>query len=145
MSQINLRDDPHRFVHYYHNQVGGTLPGFYGAPVMYGRGIGAVFSRLFRFVSPLVKSGFALAKPHLKRAAANIATDVLGKAMNKISGSKEGQEGSGIMVLSRRARTRPPGERAHNLQIRRALKRKKSNGRRKAKARNSVPSKDIFQ
>lgn len=144
MTRINLRDDPHRFVHYYHNQVGGG-DRFQGAAVQYGRGIGSIFSKLFRFVSPLVKSGFALAKPHLKRAATNIASDVIGKAMNKITGSKEGQEGSGIMVLSRRPRTRPPGERVRNLQIRRALKRKKSNGKRRAKARNSARSKDIFQ
>ena len=85
MVQINMRDDPHRFVNYYQNQVGGTLPGFYGAPVMYGRGIGSIFSKLFRFVAPLVKKGFAIAKPHLKTAATNIASDVIGGSSDRRS------------------------------------------------------------
>jgi len=147
ISQINLRDDPHRFVSYYQNQVGGALPGFYGAPVMYGRGIGSLFSRLFRFVSPLVKSGFAIVKPHLKKAATNIASDVIGKAMTKISGSHQGvnnQEGSGVMVLSRRARKRPPGQRVWRSQILASRKKKKSVGRSKARGRKSAASKDIF-
>lgn len=76
MTPPHLREDPHRFVAYYKDQVGGALPVFYGAPMMYGRDIGSVFAKLFRFVSPLVKKGFALAKPYLKTAAANIATDV---------------------------------------------------------------------
>lgn len=102
--------DPHRFVSYYENQAGGALPGFYGAPVMYGRGIGSIFSRSFRFVSPLVKKGFAIAKPHLKTAAKNIASQAVSHAMSRIAG--DSQEGSGgIMVLARRPRKRPPGDR----------------------------------
>ena len=141
-----MRDDPHRFVNYYQNQVGGTLPGFYGTPVMYGRGIGSIFSKLFRFVTPLVKKGFAIAKPHLKTAATNIASDVIGKAMRRISGPAEmgGQEGSGIMVLSRRPRKRPPGERVRGSQIQRVHKRKKSVGRIKPKGKKSARSRDIF-
>lgn len=105
-----MRDDPHRFVNYYESQVGGALPGFYGAPVMYGRGLGSLFSKLFRFVAPLVKRGFSIAKPHLKAAAGSIATDVFSRAMG--SSNDQNQEGSGgIMVLSRRKRRRPPGMR----------------------------------
>lgn len=106
MALINPRDDPHRFVHYHQNQVGGTLPGFYGAPVMSGRRKGSRFSKWFRFVSPLVKAGFAIARPHLKKAATNIASDVKGKAMSKITSTSkrvDGQAGSGTLVLSRRA------------------------------------------
>ena len=146
MVQINMRDDPHRFVNYYQNQVGGTLPGFYGAPVMYGRGIGSIFSKLFRFVAPLVKKGCAIAKPHLKTVATNIASDVIGKAVRRFSGpaEMEGQEGSGIMVLSRRPRKRPPGKRVRGSQIQRVRKKKKSVARSNLKGRKSAQSRDIF-
>lgn len=145
------RYDPHRFVSYYENQVGGALPGFYGSPVMYGRGIGSIFSRLFRFVSPLVKKGFAIAKPHLASAAKNIASDVFNHAVNTVRGRQKGmQEGSGgIMVLARRARKRPPGQRVaggSSKKRSRARKRKsvrgsRLKGRKSAAAANSV---DIF-
>ena len=106
--------DPHRFVSYYESQVGGALPGFAGSPVMYGRGIGSVFSKLFRFISPLVRKGFAIAKPHLKNVAKNIASDVVSQAVGRMSGASGSgvQEGSGgMMVLARRPRKRPPGQR----------------------------------
>nr|DAC81311.1 TPA_asm: cupiennin [Larimichthys croaker adintovirus] len=145
MEQVRLREDPHRFINYYESQVGGALPGFYGAPVMYGRGIGSIFSRLFRFVSPLVKKGFAIAKPHLKSAASNIASDVIKTAVGSMT-NRQNQEGSGgIMVLSRRQRRRPPGDRVFSLPNKRAShKRKKSVGRSKPKGRKSARSDDIF-
>lgn len=68
MASATHRQDPHRFVHYYVNQAGGNLPGFYGAPTLYGKGIAGLFSRLFRFVSPFVRKGIAIAKPHLRGA-----------------------------------------------------------------------------
>ncbi len=71
MAQAGIRADPRRFVNYYESQAGRALPGFYGAPVMYGQGIGSIFSRLFHFVSLLLKKGFAIPKPHLKSATAN--------------------------------------------------------------------------
>lgn len=118
-----LRDDPHRFISYYEGQVGGALPVFYGAPVMYGRGIVSIFSKLFRFVSPLLKKGFAVAKPHLKTAATNIATDAFNRVTEKLM--KQGnQEGSGIMVLSRKMRKRPPGDRV--VSSKKQTKRKRS-------------------
>lgn len=139
-------DDPHRFVQYYQDQVGGAISGFRGQNVMYGRGIGSIFSRLFRFVSPFIKTGFAIARPHLKKAATNIASDVIGKAMSKITSTSErvdGQAGSGIMVLSRRARKRPPGARIS--QIRKAKKKKKSEDRGSSRRRRkSSRSRDIF-
>lgn len=139
--------DPHRFVRYYENQVGGALPGFAGAPVMYGRGIGSLFSRLFRFISPLVKKGFALAKPHLKSAAKNIATDVISHAAAKVRNSEDGvQEGSGgIMVMSRRPRKRPPGQRVASVKKRTRTVKKKSVGRSRSKRRTvSKALQDIF-
>lgn len=141
--------NPQRFVSYYENQVGGALPGFAGAPVMYGRGIGSLFSRLFRFVSPLVKKGFALARPHLTSAAKNIASDVMSHAAGKMlfKNSDQGvQEGSGgIMVLSRRPRKRPPGQRLSKVKKRRRDEKKKSFGRRPGRRKvASKASSDIF-
>ena len=143
MARIGLGEDPHRFIQYYESQVGGNLPGFYGAPVMYGRGIGSLFSRLFRFISPLVKKGFAIAKPHLKSAATGIASDVFSKAVGQLT-SQQKQEGSGgIMVMSRR--TRPPGQRASSASHKASnLKRKKSVGRGTRKKRKSTVRGDIF-
>lgn len=139
--------DPQRFVSYYERQVGGALPGFAGAPVMYGRGIGSLFSRLFRFVSPLVKRGFALAKPHLTSAAKNIASDVMTHAAGKIfkNNQEEGvQEGAGgIMVLARRPRKRPPGQRLSKAKKRRRSGKKNSVGRSRSK-RKVASSQDIF-
>lgn len=146
MARAGWAEDPHRFVQYYERQVGGDLPGFYGAPVMYGRGIGSLFSRLFRFVSPLVKKGFAIVKPHLKTAASNIASDVISQAVGKFTGSQQKQEGSGgIMVLSRRLKRRPPGQRIPSVSHKRSDgKRKKSVGGGRRVKRKSDRSTDIF-
>ncbi len=111
MAQAGIRADPRHFVNYYESQAGFALPGFYRAPVMYGRGIGSIFSRLFRFVSPLLKKDFANAKPHLKSAATNIASDVINRAVGNLVNKQQNQEGSGgIMVLSHRPRRHPSGK-----------------------------------
>ena len=143
MASRRLIDDPHRFVSYYEGQVGGTLPGFYGAPVMYGRGIGSIFSKLFRFVSPLLKKGFAVAKPHLKTAATNIAADAVKRVAGKLT-EQRNQEGSGIMVLSRRMRKRPPGDRVVSSKKPTKRKRSKSVSGDSVKRRKSAQSSDIF-
>ncbi|XP_053092557.1 NACHT, LRR and PYD domains-containing protein 4E-like [Pangasianodon hypophthalmus] len=86
MARVLAMEDPHRFVRYYENQAGGDLGGFYGAPVMYGR-------------------GFDIAKSHLKMSATRIATDAVGRVVGKMSSfdDRKKQEGSGgIVVLSRR-------------------------------------------
>ena len=140
-----LNEDPRRFVAYYEGQAGGNLPGFYGAPVMYGRGLGSIFSKLFRFVSPLLKSGFAVVKPHLKTAATNIAADAVKRVVGKLKGQEGNQEGSGgIMVLARRKRKRPPGDRVFSPKKRKKQKRSKSVGSDGAKRRKSARSSDIF-
>lgn len=151
MARVGLREDPHRFVQYYESQVGGNLPGFYGAPVMYGRGIGSLFSKLFRFVSPLAKKGFEIAKPHLKAAASNIASNAVKHVMERFAGDQEDdqemkQEGSGgIMVLSRRKRRRPPGERIPSSFNKQPFgKRKKSVAKGRRVKKKSVRSSDIF-
>ncbi|GLD56448.1 uncharacterized protein AKAME5_000879600, partial [Lates japonicus] len=45
-------------------------------------------------VCSLVKKGFAIAKPHLKAAASNIASDVFSQAMGRVINNPK-QEGSG--------------------------------------------------
>lgn len=141
---LHLNQDPHRFVSYYENQVGGALPGFYGTPMMYGRGIGSIFSKLFRFVAPLLKTGFAAAKPHLKTAATNIATDAVSHVMGKLKERGKQEGAGGIMVLSRRTRKRPPGDRVSSYKKRRVSKRSRSVQGDGVKRRKSAQSSDIF-
>lgn len=67
---------------------------FYGTPVMYGRGISLLFSKLFCFVSPhWSKKRFALAKPHPKTPATNIASDMIGKYVSETTSSPQNSEG----------------------------------------------------
>ncbi|GLD70777.1 uncharacterized protein AKAME5_002209500, partial [Lates japonicus] len=60
--------------------------------------VGDVYAPLLRTIdiqgTPLVKKGFAIAKPHLKAAASNIASDVFSHAMRRVSNDPK-QEGSG--------------------------------------------------
>lgn len=104
--------DPERYVTYYWNQAGNRLPGYAGGPVMYGSGIGGIFRSLFRTALPLLKRGFSIAKPHLKTAARNIASDVVTRALSRSynDNNNNGQNGNGLMVMSRGS-LKPPGER----------------------------------
>ncbi len=94
--------DPERYVTYYRNQAGNGLPGYAGGPVMYGSGIGGIFKALFRTALPLLKRGFSIAKPHLKAAARNIASDVVTTALSRSynDNNNEGQNGKGLMVVT---------------------------------------------
>lgn len=93
---------------YYTNQAGNGLPGYVGGGVMYGNGLGGLFRGLFRFAMPLLKRGFNIAKPHLKSAAKNIFSDVVSNTMAG-SFNNHDQDGSGLMVMSRKRVYRPPG------------------------------------
>lgn len=95
--------DSQRFVNYYVNQTGrGSLSGFVGTPVQYGRGLGSILSRAFRFVLPFLKRGAYIVKPHLKTAAKGIASDVVGAVTRHIADrASRSQEGSGIGRLAR--------------------------------------------
>ncbi len=106
--------DPERYVAYYRSQAGNGLPGYAGGPVMYGGGIGGIFKALFRTALPLLKRGFSIVKPHLKTAARNIASDVvtsaLSRSYNDANNNNNGQNGNGLMVMSRGS-FKPPGVR----------------------------------
>ncbi len=56
--------DPERYVAYYRNQAGNGLPGYAGG-------------------LPLLKRVFSIAKPHLKTAARNIASDIVTSALSR--------------------------------------------------------------
>ena len=96
--------DPDLYRNYYKNQAGYALPGYHGAPVMYGAGVGGIFRSLFRKAVPLLRRRFELIKPHVKTAARNIAKDVVGHVseavLNKVTPLGP-QEGSGLMYLKR--------------------------------------------
>ncbi len=106
--------DPERYVAYYRSQAGNGLPGYAGGPVIYGGGIGGIFKALFRTALPLLKRGFSIVKPHLKTAARNIASDVvtnaLSRSYNDANNNNNGQNGNGLMVMSRGS-FKPPGAR----------------------------------
>ena len=67
------RVNPQTYIDYYVAQAGNGLPGFQGAPTMYGSGLGGLFRGLFRMAIPFLKKGFSIAKPHLKTAAVLLA------------------------------------------------------------------------
>lgn len=95
-----------KYTAYYMNQAGGggELPGYIGSRVQYG-GVAGIFRALYRMAVPLILKGVGIAKPHLKTAAKNIAGDVVSKitraAFNK-------QDGSGLVVVTKRPKKRPP-------------------------------------
>ena len=69
-------------IYRYHFQRGSALPGFQGVRVHRGDGIGAFLGKLARKAIPLLISGAKMAKPHVVKAAKNIAEDV-GKSVIK--------------------------------------------------------------
>lgn len=103
--------DPGRYVAYYQNQAGNGLPGYAGGGVMYGAGLGGLFRGLFRMAVPLLKRGFSIARPHLKSAAKNILSDVVSNTLTHSFNNNHAQDGSGLMVMSRKRMSRPPGTR----------------------------------
>lgn len=106
--------DPERYVAYYQNQAGNGLPGYAGGGVMYGMGLGlgGLFRGLFRMAVPLLKRGFSIARPHLKSAAKNILSDVVSNTLTHSFNNNNAQDGSGLMVMSRKRMSRPPGSRS---------------------------------
>ena len=100
---------PQTYVDYYVHQAGNGLPGFQGAPTMYGSGLGGLFKGLFRMAVPFLKRGFAIAKPHLKTAAKGFVSDVFNNIMSKTQA--QNQDGSGLALTARKKSKRLPGRR----------------------------------
>ena len=142
--------DTERYVNYYVSQAGGDLSGYNGSITQYGTGLGGIFRGLFRTIFPLMKKGFAIAKPHLKTAGKGILSDVITRAVSGMN-EKDRQEGSGMIAMRRRALKRPPGEKkrsvstkriAHKRRRSKSAKRRVSKKRRSAHRRTTRP--DIF-
>ena len=133
--------DSQRFVNYVNQTGRGNLTGFVGAPVQYGRGLGAVLSRAFRFVLPFLKQGANIVKPHLKSAAKGIALDVVGAVTSHIA-KRTGppQEGSGLGLLSRGRRKRPIAELSRSV----AKKRKRASKKSLRKVKSQRGGSNIF-
>ena len=79
------RQDPTLFRDHFHRQVGGALPGFKGARVQYGDGIGSFLGAMARKAIPLIRAGIKLAAPHVKKAGKDIAQEIAGHAVQKVS------------------------------------------------------------
>lgn len=77
--------DPALFRRHFHRQVGGELPGFKGTRMQYGHGIGSFLGAMARKAIPLIKAGIKLAAPHVKKAGKDIAKDLAGHAVQRVS------------------------------------------------------------
>ena len=124
--------DPNRYVRYYANQVGHN-PYFSGQPVQYGRGLGSIFSRIFRFITPLIKTGVSIAKPHVKSAAKNIAGELASRAIKRMTSMNDpnpNQEGKGFAAPG----TRLSYKRRKRVGTRSFAKRSRGKAKRKPRA-----------
>ena len=72
-------------------------------------GFGGIFRNLFRMAIPLFKTGFKIAKPHLKTAAENIVSDIVSNGLTHVM--RNNKDGSGMLVMARKSVKRPPGKR----------------------------------
>jgi hypothetical protein len=77
------------FKTYYENQVGSGLPVFYGAKFQRGHGLGSMFKRFYRWVSPIFKTH---ALPVLKKGAEAVGTEALKTAANIANDTLAGKE-----------------------------------------------------
>ena len=144
--------DADGYLSYYTSQAGGDLAGFSGSSAQYGAGLGGIFKGIFRTVFPLLKKGFAIAKPHLKAAGKGIISDVVANAMIGKQQHQQ-QEGSGMIALNRRPIKRPPGKKGGGRTVSAKRRRKHvhkkrgrtSNNPRRVKRRKSVHHKAVLK
>ena len=83
MTRQHFTPNPDLYRTHFRNQSGGNLPGFQGSRMQYGEGLGSFFSSIARKAVPLLRSGFKMAAPHMKKAAAGIAKDVFNSVMKQ--------------------------------------------------------------
>jgi hypothetical protein len=77
--------DPFLYRNHFRQQVGGELPGFKGTYVQHGNGLGSFLGSLARKAIPLLRAGIKLAAPHVKRAGKDIARDLSGQVIQKVT------------------------------------------------------------
>lgn len=138
MVVIKEHGNPQDYVAYYRAQAGGGLPGFRGAPIMYGTGLGGLFRGLFRKAMPFLRQALEIIKPHVKSAAKNIARDVAGHLVSQVV--ERGQDGSGLFVARKNYASGPPIP----FKKRRLVKKTRHTKRRRAQKRKPCDKEDIF-
>ena len=76
-------------LYYLRNQTGGTLPGFHGARIQRGYGLGSFFKSIARVAIPLVKKGVNALGKKAVETAVNVGQDVLeGKSVKQAVASR---------------------------------------------------------
>jgi hypothetical protein len=79
------QQDPFLYRNHFRQQVGGELPGFQGTYVQHGNGLGSFLGSMARKAIPLLRAGIKLAAPHVKRAGKDIARDLSGQVIKKVT------------------------------------------------------------
>lgn len=64
---------------YYRQQLGGGLPYFTGSKIQHGRGLGSLFSSLFRNALPMLRRGLSIFGKHALRTGLDVASDVINR------------------------------------------------------------------
>ena len=98
------RHDPTLHRNHFLHQVGGDLPGFKGARMQYGDGIGSFLGVLARKAIPLIKAGAKIVAPHLKKAAKDVAKDMTGRVAQHVVGT-----------INKRSKPKTVGRRRKNV------------------------------
>ena len=75
----------------YRRHFGGNLPGFKGARIQHGNGIGSFLGILARKAIPIIRAGVKLAAPHVKQARKDIAKDLSKELVKKVSAKMSGK------------------------------------------------------
>lgn len=88
------------YKHYYSNQAGGGLSVFRGKTIQNGSGIGSVFSKVFKGISPVLKQLAKTSGKQLLKSGTKIASDVIsGKSFSQ-SAKKNLSEGGKDLLKS---------------------------------------------
>lgn len=142
IAQVQQYSIPHSLVNYYES---------YECSTVFSRHSYDVRERIriyfFKTVFPLIKGGFSIAKPNLRAASSNIASDVISHMMTKLNQKPEQEGSGGLIVLSRHTRKRPPSKCLLSvIQKTKACKTKASVKHRSSqkKKKGSLLSNDIF-
>ena len=85
------KQDPSIYRNHFGRQTGGNLPGFKGARIQYGSGIGTFLGALARKAIPLIKAGVRMAAPDVKKAGNEIAKELTNRAIRKASEKMTGR------------------------------------------------------
>lgn len=86
------------YKNYYTNQAGGSIPVFRGRTIQFGSGIGAVFSKVFKGISPVLKQVAKSAGKQLLNTGMKIVDDTIkGKSLAKSAKSHFSEDGQMLL------------------------------------------------